>query len=169
LSTEHFDVICFAFDGELLGQERQALSDLSAKWLSVCGDFLASYAPVFDASLGGPLDHIRFKWTASDGTALVTVSTHGMITSSFALASGVSPGTERKVLTMFVESLRNTDIVKQVANSSEPFAEILTTSDRPLLCIVIWNANVTEQDGDLVRELTMHLAGAYFASGPTVQ
>lgn len=85
------------------------------------------------------------------------------IAASLLLLSGQSEAVERDISQMFVESLRKTDLVKAAAVSQRPFGSILMLKERPLLVVVPWGrATISGDDHNLVKELGLHLAGAFF-------
>lgn len=80
-----------------------------------------------------------------------------------ALLSGQRHSVESSLLDMFVSSLRATDIVKACAESEAPFQAMLEVKMRPLMLVVPWgDERVSEQDRELVQELSLHVAGAFF-------
>lgn len=158
-----FHIAAFAPDGETEGPGFWSFDKLSAKWLRICGDFLAAYGEVFDTPWQGPLAHIRTKFTSSAGVALVTLYAHGRTGVSMALATGQSGAAESELLRMFVESLRKVEIVAVAARSAEPFKEAVTISQRPLAIVVMWgDLQIPEEDQAVISELALHLAGAFF-------
>jgi hypothetical protein len=103
------------------------------------------------------------KVTGAAGAALVTFRVHGAIISSLALLSGIHRAAEDDLLRMFTASLKRVELTQRAAASSEPFAKILTLQERPLMIVVPWpNAAITRDDIGLVRELSTHLAAAFF-------
>lgn len=164
-STEFgFYIAPFGTDGEQVGLGFWARSTLSDVWLRACSDFLGAHGASFDASWGGKLSQIRTKLTSAFGAALVTFAAHGKIASSILLLSGQTPEAERELAEMFVDSLNRTTWVQQDASTSHPFSKITSVNDRPLMVVVAWpESTISEQDHDLVRELGIHLAGAYFS------
>jgi hypothetical protein len=168
-STEPgFYVTPFGVDGEQAGLGFWATSKLSAEWLDVCSRFLATHGSSFDASWERELGHIQTKFTSASGTALVTFSLHGSIASSLLLLSGRFPASERSVAEMFIDSLKRTIWVRKAATSSHPYSRVTSVSERPLVIVVAWpEPGVSEQDHNLVRELSLHLAGVFFAENAT--
>jgi hypothetical protein len=161
-----FFVAPFSIDGELIDVGYWELQQLSHKWLTLSQDFLRQQGDSFDASWGGPLAHIRIKFTARSGVALETFFVHDRPAASVAMASGRAPAAECQVLRLFVDSLRRVEVVRAAAQSQEPFAKALVIAERPILFVVFWaDPSIDEQDHELVKELTMHMAGAFF--GPT--
>jgi hypothetical protein len=64
---------------------------------------------------------------------------------------------------MFVESMRRVPAVRRAAHLGEPFRALHSIRERPLMVAVPWpDKNLTEQDHALVRELSLHLSGAFF-------
>jgi hypothetical protein len=53
-------------------------------------------------------------------------------------------------------------LVQTITSLSEPFAEVLSLSERPLMVIVpIPDESISDQDNDVVQELALHLASAF--------
>jgi hypothetical protein len=164
-TLQHFHAAAFAIDGELIGTKTRRFSELSAKWLALCSDMVETNGAAFSISLGQMLSHITIKLTSADGAALVEFSVHGIHTLSAAYFSGLSTSAERQVQEMLLSSLRQSTIVQQAASTDAPFQALLGISDRPLCALIFFaSAGVSEQDNNLVTELSEHLAGAYFAS-----
>ena len=158
-----FHIAGFGVDGELEGVDRFAFEGLSDKWLKICGEYLAGHGTSFEAPWSGNLAHIRTKWTSSSGVALVSFSANGRPVVSMALASGAAPAAESSVLKMYVSSLRALDVVRASARSTEPFKQILDIKERPLMIALPFaDLETSDQDNDLVRELSTHIAGAFF-------
>ncbi|MFS2205191.1 hypothetical protein [Variovorax sp. Varisp36] len=157
-----FFVAAFGIDGEFVGIKKESLDSLSDKWIYICRDYLRHYGEDFDVPWSGNLSHIRTKFTSEAGAALATFSVDGKIASSIALSTGFSKEAELLVLKMFANSLRRIEIVKNSAKSSEPFEEIFSIDDRPLMILVQWaDPEISEQDLHLIRELSLHFAAAY--------
>lgn len=161
-----FYIAGFGVDGELEGTDFWPFERLSAKWLDICREYLAAYGASFDEPWSGTLSHIRTRFTAVSSAALVTLSTHGRPVASVALASGFARDAELSVLKMFVNSLRGVELVGIAAKSQEPFEQMLEIPERPLMIVVPWaSPETSEQDHALVRELSIHMAGAFLLSG----
>lgn len=160
-----FWIAAFGIDGEFVGKDRWEFEKLSAKWLSICREFLAQHGDSFDASWSNALAHIQTKFTADMGVALATFSAHGRPVVSVVLASGLSPVAESSVLKMFINSLQGVELVGAAVRSQNAFHELLCLPERPAMIVVPWaDPEVSEQDEALVRELSLHTAGAYFLS-----
>ncbi|MFC4314278.1 hypothetical protein ACFPN2_34760 [Steroidobacter flavus] len=158
-----FHIAAFGVDGSLVGMDMWSSERLSGQWLAICREYLNQHGSSFDEPWSGKLSHIRTKLTAARGAALVTFSAHGRIVSSLALASGASQVTEKSVLEMFVNSLRQTQLVRVAARTQEPFQQVLQIAERPVMIVVPWaDEAISEQDHTLVRELSIHLAAAFF-------
>lgn len=158
-----FHIAAFAVDGNLVGLEAWSSEQLSQKWLISCSEFLDRHGASFDESWSGRLSHIRTKFTAASGTALVTFSANGRVAASVGLASGVSPAAESSVLAMLVDSLRSTHLVRAATRSEEAFRPVLQIVERPLMIVMPWPDDETsDQDHALVQELSIHLAAAFF-------
>jgi hypothetical protein len=158
-----FFIASFGINGEMEGIDHWAIDKLSSKWLEICSQYLAFHGASFDAPWSGDLSHIQTKFTAASGAALVTFSAMGKLVASIALASGNAQTTESSVLKMFVNSLRGVELVRAASISLEPFQGVFEIKERPLMVVVPWgDPKTTEQDNALVRELSIHTAGAFF-------
>ena len=95
--------------------------------------------------------------------ALVTFTSRGRLTASVLLATGQVAAAESQLLQMFVDSLRRVDVAKSAAASAEPFGKVLTLRERPIMIVVPWPDDaVPDEDHEVVSELAVHLAGAFF-------
>lgn len=75
---------------------------------------------------------------------------------------GRSAEEEVQVLQMFVSSLRETEFVKACGKAGTAFTQVFDLEQRPLLVVVAWgDPRISEQDATVVRELSLHLAGAF--------
>lgn len=158
-----FDVAAFDPAGLLLGTSRRNFGDLSEKWLKISSAYLIKNGESFKANWSGPLDHLVTQFTSSDGVALVSFFAKGVLVTSIALLCGVKADAELSILKMFVNSLRNTEVVRENAISAVPFEDMFQLIARPLMVVVPWgDARVSEQDDELVQELAVHLSAAYF-------
>lgn len=158
-----FEVAAFDPSGLLIGTSRRRLSDLSDKWLAIATAYLTRHGGNFSANWGGPLSHLATQLTSSDGVGLVTFSADSVLVASFALLSGMNRDTELSVLKMFVNSLRKTEMVQASAANETPFDDMLQLTTRPLMVVIPWgDERVTEQNDELVQELALHFAAAYF-------
>jgi len=163
LAERDFEIAAFDPSGLLFGTDKRRLCDLSKKWLAVATAYLASHGENFKADWGGPLAHLVTEVTSADGVALVSFYADGVLVVSVALACGVNPDTELSVLNMFVQSLRNTEVVRASAVNEFPFEDIFQLISRPLMVVVPWgDVRVAEQDNELVQELALHFGAAYF-------
>lgn len=161
-----FYVAPFAIDGEHIGLEFRSTAALSSKWLRIARDFLCTHGAVFDTCWGGGLAHIRTKFTSAAGAALATFFVRGEIAASLVLLSGKGPEAEREVLEMFVTSLRKTIWAQASTSVSQPFSELLSMKERPLLAVVVWpESALSDLDHEVIRDLSVHLAGAFFSEG----
>lgn len=159
-----FHVAAYAFDGALVGLDHWGRDQLSDTWLAICSEHLAQHGANFDAPWLGKLSHIQTQYTSSAGIALVTFSVHGRPVSSLALLTGQSPAAETEALELFVDSLQRVELVHAAKTQASPFADTLTICERPLMVVVPWpDPTVTQQDHELVRELAIHLSGAFFS------
>jgi len=158
-----FEVAAFDPSGLLLGTSHRQLCDLSEKWLTIATAYLTLHGSNFKADWGGPLAHLVTQITSSDGVALVSFYADGVLVASIALLCGVKSDAELSVLKMFVQSLRKTEMVRASAVDEMPFEDVFQLMRRPLMVVVPWgDERVTEQDDQLVQELALHFAAAYF-------
>jgi hypothetical protein len=161
--TDGFFVAAFGVDGQMEGIGILGYSELSRKWLGVCGDFLDRNGPTFDARWPEKLEHIRLRVTSDSGVALMTFSVFDRPAASIVLASGLSPATEVQVMEMFVSSLSEVKMVQISKLSQRPFREVFDIKERPVLIVVPWpDEQISDQDHSLIRELVTHTAGAFF-------
>jgi hypothetical protein len=155
-------------DGEQVDSGFWANSQLSDIWLGVCSEFLKANGAAFDMSWSGKLSHIRTKFTSASGAALATFSVYGKVASSVLLLSGQSPEADRTVAEMFVDALRRTVWTQTAASTPHAFSRVTSIKERPLMVVIAWpESTIAEQDHDLVRELGVHLAAAFFSAGIT--
>jgi len=162
-SLSGFHILPFGVDGQPVGRGFWSHFNLSQHWLATCLSHLNANGEVFDAPWPGNLSHIRTKLTSAAGTAIVTFYVSSRIVASSILLAGSSPAAERDVSGMLVESLRNCAQRWESSRSPEAFEAIITAAERPLMAVVAWpESTVSEQDHDLVRELALHLAAAFF-------
>lgn len=160
-----FYVASFSIDGEPEGIGFWECSRLSPRWLAVCSEHLAHGAS-FEASWPGNLSHVTTKMTAVSGAAIIAFKIGERMAASVALAKGSSPVAEAELLKMFVESLRRIGAAVAATTSPEPFHKMLLIEERPFMMVVPWpDRSITEQDHAVVRELSIHLAGAFFSCG----
>jgi hypothetical protein len=159
-----FYIAPFGIDGKLEGLEFWKASRLSAKWLTACGQFLDEQGFVFDASWPGNLSHIQTRFTSASGAAIVTFMTSGRVAASILLASGYAPAAEHEVIGMFIESLRHVELVRVASGALPSFERVRSISERPLMVVVPWpDPAIPERDHQIVRELALHLAAAFFS------
>ena len=159
----NFHVAAFDPGGSFLGVVERRIDSFSKKWLAIAEDYLSANGGCFEASWGGPLEHVVTKYTRDDGVALVTFYVNKILTTSVALLCGGEQEKENLVLSMFVDSLRRTKLVQNSATILNPFQEIFAISFRPLMIAIPWGSDgVTEEDLELVQEISLHLAGAFF-------
>jgi hypothetical protein len=157
-----FTVAGFTIDGTLEGKWRWTYRDLSAKWSNICDELLRAKGVNFDYTWSGPLSHIRTKLTSTRGAALFTIFVNAYVATSNLLLRGHYRGAERDTSRMFVRSLQKVHLVQTITSLSEPFAEVLSLSERPLMVIMpIPDESISDQDNDVVQELALHLASAF--------
>ncbi|WP_267123466.1 hypothetical protein [Xanthomonas sacchari] len=158
-----FCVAAFSADGSLVGTHQWEISSLSSRWLDVCIEYLDHHGTSFNAPWSGSLAHISTQFTSSEGVALVTFSSNGRPEASILLASGKSKEADLSVMKLFINSLVGVEFVQNSANIEEPFREMLSISERPLMVVVAWgDEGKDSQVYTVIRELSLHLAAAYF-------
>jgi hypothetical protein len=160
-----FFIAPFGADGEGVGISFQDATKLSSKWRTICAEYLSRFGESFEAKWEGQLSHIttRFSSTSSSGVAIVTFIVHDSVASSLLLLRGMQPIAAREAMMMFVNSLRRINLAKRLATSTEPFSKIFTIEERPVMIVVPWpDPEISEIDHELVRELELHLAAAFF-------
>ena len=159
-----FFVLPFGMDGEPVGLGFWEQSRLSEEWLKVCRNYLEAHGSAFEAAWSGNLTHVRTKLTSASGAAVVTFVVQQKVVLSVLLLTGSSLPGEDSVAQMFVESLRRSAPAQAAAQSASPFSSVFSEGHRPLMVVVPWpEATVSDQDHELIRELGLHLAGAFFA------
>jgi hypothetical protein len=158
-----FYIAPYSIDGAMKGVGFWKRSDLSGFWIEVCRDLMKEKGSNFDALLEKQLSHLRVKLTSAKGAALLMLFARERPLSSSLLLSGTSMDADQQASGMFVESVRKTNVVREVAPVTEPFASIFGINERPLMVVIPWpDETVSDQDHELVRELGLHLAGAFF-------
>lgn len=158
-----FHIAAFAPDGALEGRGTRNVADLSEKWIGFCRSLIDANGLVFDRLLTMSLAHIGIKCSGIHDAALVTISVHDRTQTTFALIRSDSKSATQ-VLAMFVDSVRRNASRQQLAPAAAPFGEMLGIEERPLMALVIWcDPAISDQDNDLVRELGLHFAAAFFA------
>lgn len=162
IDAEGFYLAAFGVDGVLEGEGHWDHQDLSERWLTLCDELIAEKGMNFDHQWTGPLSKIRTKMTSANGAGICTFFVNERTVSSVLLLRGIEPQSELEVSTMFVESLRATPLVAAASGSSEPFADVLSIVQRPLMVVVPFpDPTVSDQSYDLVRELSLHLSSAF--------
>jgi hypothetical protein len=160
-----FWIAAFAAEGELLGKELMPLARLSPKWLAVWRRVLHDHPSTFDGSVGEGLSHLRTKFAAAPGAALVTQYANGHIASSSIYLKGVAAADEEWLLSQFRGSLLRTSMVNAASGDrADAFAALATLSERPVAMVVVWgNPKVSPDDHELIKELEWHLAGSFLS------
>jgi hypothetical protein len=162
-----FFVRPYALDGQSVGTGFWEYSRLSARWLKVCGQFLANLGEADCHPFEGNLAHISAQLTLASGAALVSFYVRERLVLTSLLQSGISIHEENEVGRMLVESLKRSGPAGIAAAGADAFDEVLTALERPLMTIVPWaDPSIATDDHELVRELALHLAGAFFRSAP---
>lgn len=164
-TPEHQSFHLAAFDatGELVGETVFDGAQLSPKWSQFCDGLLAANGERFTIDLTGPLAHIALRFTSASGAAIGTFSAGGHLANSLLLLSGREPDADREVMEMFHQSISATFAKLRLTHKPPPFCDLFTLGARPLACVVAWgNSQVPEGDDELIKELSWHLAGAFF-------
>jgi hypothetical protein len=153
----------FGPDGECLGIGFWAFDALSAKWIALCSQFLATLGDSFRAHWSGQLDHIETKFTSQSGAGIGTFYVRGKLATSCLYLSGSNVEVEAGVRGLFVDSLRRVPLVQAATLGQAAFADLFQVTERPLVAVVVWgNPEVNEDDAELIRELSTHFAAAFF-------
>jgi hypothetical protein len=160
-----FFLAAFDSTGELVGQSVFDPTRLSARWLLFCERLLAGHGEQVAVTLAGPLAHIALRFTSASGAAIGTFSAGGHLVNSILFLSGREPDADTEVSEMFHRSVSGNVFKLQSTSNPSPFCDLFKIEDRPLACIVAWgNPEVTEEEDELITELSWHLAGAFFSS-----
>jgi hypothetical protein len=162
VDPEGFFVASFAIDGTLEGKGRWIYRDLSTRWSSICDELLSEEGVNFDHTWRGELSHIRTKLTSARGAGICTIFVNDHVGASILLLRGDDRAAERDVSRLFVSSLQKAPLVQTSAGSTEPFMEVLSMSERPLMAAVPFpDESISDQDHGVARELSLHLASAF--------
>jgi hypothetical protein len=158
-----FYVAPFGIDGESEGVGFWEFDRLSSRWLAICTKQLDGHGPTFEASWPFKLAHISTRFTSTPGIALATFKVRGRIAASLALTNGLPAAAETDILQMFVESLRQVQLVKATGRP-RAFEKVLALKERPLMVVVPWpDPSLSDDDHEAVRELGIHLAAGFLA------
>jgi hypothetical protein len=164
-APDRYHVAVFLPDGSLEGTAVRERARLSAKWLGVGAELLAQ-----DSASGRVvvpyenLDHLDVRFTRSDGAALVSYHAVGDLAVSSLLLTGENPVVEAEVIDMFLASVRRSGPVQGVGTVA-PFGKLLSLRERPLHAVVVWgNPRVSDDDAQLIQELSAHVAGAFLTA-----
>ena len=163
--TEGFHVAPFAPDGDLVDVALRMWDTLSPNWILASSTMLASLTASKRVSWGEGLSHIETGFVGQAGAALVTFYVRGVVVLSGVLLSGIAPQAENELLGMFVDARRRTDLVKAAAlnGGRVAFEDAKRLRERPVAIFVIWHPDsASDEDMEVVRDLSLHLAAAYF-------
>lgn len=150
-------------DGSLVGTGFWRFSQISNVWLEVAQEFLQRNGSSFRASWGNDLAGFETRLTESQGAALCTFFVDGHLASSHLYLSGLNPREESEVTSLFIDSLRRVRSVQLAATSASPFDEVRRLRERPLDIAVVWSPEAVDETRlQMVRELSIHLAAAFF-------
>lgn len=167
-SIDGFYIAPHVADGSLVGTGFWRFTQLSNLWLEVAQEFLQRNGSSFRASWGDDLASFETRFTESHGAALCTFFVDGHVASSHLYLSGLNLAEESEVTSMFIESLRRVRSVQLTATSASPFEEVRRLRERPLDIAVVWSPEaVDETKLQMVRELSVHLAAAFFLKSTT--
>jgi hypothetical protein len=162
-AEEGFFISVFSAFGDFEGKGWWGYEKLSEKWTALCRDLLVNLGEVFDYQWSDQLSHVRTKLTSAQGVGVCTIFIKDQVVSSMLLMAGKNEAAEQDAVSMYVSSLRDTvpsSMLKQVDGT---FSEVASIAERPLMVVVPFpNNEVSEQDQDIVRELSWHFAAAFF-------
>ena len=160
--ADQYHVAVFLPDGSLEGTGVRQRAGLSAKWLGVAAELLAVVGASGRAAVPFEnLTHLELRFTRLRSAALVTYCAGGALAVSTLLLTGEDPTVEAEVIEMFLASARRSVSVP-VSGPRAPFDQLGSLRQRPLHAVVVWgNPGVTDQDGELIQELSAHVAGAF--------
>ena len=166
-TLEGFHIAAFNLDGTREDIGRCEPGELSEGWLRAADELLRSGGEMFDYSWPDALSNIRTKFASVRGPALATFLVSDEIAASVFLSRGAGSTAEGQVMSIFAESLANSDPARE-GGVPGAFEQIKDIKERPLMVVVPWlSEGVEQRDHDLVRELAIHLAAAYFRKPPS--
>jgi len=153
--TDNFHIAVFDAAGGLVDQGTWAFSRLSERWLTIARAMLSTESPVVRRAIPVEnLEHLEVKCTRADRSGLVDYYAGGHLASSALLLGGGNPAVEAEIRQMFLKSVRR---------RPDAFAALDAMHVRPVQAIAIWgNPDVSEFDYGLVRDFSLHFAGAFF-------
>jgi hypothetical protein len=161
---QRFHMVAFDAAGQLVGQTAIGGAELSPDWARFLDGVLAAHGDRFAISLPGSLARIALRFTAASGAAIGTFSTRGHLANSLLLLSGHHPDAENEVSEMFRRSVSTMVARIGATKSDSPFCDLTDVTARPLACVVAWGTpQVSDEDNELIKELSWHLASVYFA------
>ena len=152
-------IAVFDAAGELVDQGTWSFARLSHRWLKVAETMLSGGEAAARVAIPVEnLDHLEVQFTRSDGSGILTYFANGQLAASALLLTGANADSDRDVQCLFVESVRRAPTAAKGA-----FTAVDGIAARPLQAIVIWgNPKVSESDYRLLREFSLHVAGAFF-------
>lgn len=155
-----FHIAPFSADGSCCGVGFWKNSDLSPRWIAAANDFLAANGPVFRKNWDGVLGDYETHLTSAQSCALATFLAKGRIVVSTLLLSGLQPQAEAELQVLFASSMQR---LPTVPASTSVLEGIRRITDRPLSIVFITaDPQVSDQENDIVRELSTHFAAAFF-------
>jgi len=159
MSGRQSHIAVFDATGELVDQGAWPFDKLSDRWLRIAREMLEAHPPSGVVAIPVEnLDHIAVKVTRAQGSAIVAYHARGQLATSALLLGGANVDADSEIQRLFLES------VKRAPTASEDaFSALETLTSRPLQAVAIWgNPNVSEDDYHLLRDFSLHLAGAFF-------
>jgi hypothetical protein len=138
-----------------------AFRNLSDRWVHVAEEMLRSESPAARWAIPVEnLDHLEVRCTRAQGSGIVGYYANGHLASSALLLSGQNSAVEKEIQQMFLSSL---------PGSPGAFVALDSMHVRPVQAIAIWgNPNVSESDYGLLRDFSLHFAGAFFRRNSSV-
>ena len=153
--NDKFHIAVFEASGDLVDQGAWEFAKLSNRWLSIAQEMLATESLAARHAIPVEnLTHLEVNYTRAGRSGIVTYYAHGHLASSALLLSGENPVVDSQIEQMFLTSVRR---------KPEAFNALSSLKVRPLQAIAIWgNPKVSESDYGLLRDFSLHFAGAFF-------
>jgi hypothetical protein len=152
-----FTIHIFYADGSAPESGERRLSDLSPKWLAICGDLLTHHGPVMRHNMGGTLSQFDVVMAGPAVELLAFGKTSFRLAISLGTASKQDDATVsqfRELWTRLVESTGNT----VAAAAMRVFDRAAT---EPCVLVVDTCQPVDDDDKLALYQLGEHLIGAY--------
>jgi hypothetical protein len=158
-----FFVGAFSLLGDFEGQSARRYENLSEKWIGLCRELLVELGTTFDYRWSNQLSHLRTKLTSAKGVGICTIFIKEQVAASMLLMTGKDELAEQAVIRMHQSSLRDSVPLIATGQDDGGFSRIASIVERPLMVVVPFpNKSVSEEDQDIVREISWHFAAAYF-------